>query len=222
VPEADHILHGSAAWDQATRLVVQSRLHDPPKFKFFSPAQARTLEVLTSRLLPQDDRPPGDRVPVAARIDALLTAGEVDGYRKGDQPWPEDWWPVGLASLDVTASALSGVVFADLTENDRDDIILAAAHDTVPGDLWQRLPAPAFIAGAVDQMVSVYYADPRAWAEIGWAGPANPRGYLRTGYGRRDPWEPPAAPTSPAHAPGRAALETSAPDRARRDREGTP
>lgn len=47
--------------------------------------------VLTSRLLPQDDRPTSERLPVAARIDALLAAGEVGGYRRGDQPWPEDW-----------------------------------------------------------------------------------------------------------------------------------
>lgn len=218
----DERIHGSASWDEATRRVVEDRLHHTPDFTFFSPQQARTLEALTCRLLPQDDRPPGNRVPVAARIDALLAAGEADGYRHDNQPWPEDWWQTGLTALDATASAVADAVFADLTDDDRDDILLAAAHDTVPVHLWRRLPAPAFIAGAVDQMVTVYYADPRAWAEIGWAGPANPRGYLRTSYGRRDPWEPPAfrdnpTPASPAPTPPQAAAQ-----RLRPAPDGTP
>jgi hypothetical protein len=45
----------------------------------------------------------------------------------------------------------------------------------------------------VQQVISVYYAHPRAWAEIGWPGPASKRGYMRTGYGRIDPWQPRAA-----------------------------
>ena len=30
---------------------------------------------------------------------------------------------------------------------------------------------------------------PTAWNEIGWGGPASPRGYVRMGYDERDPWE---------------------------------
>ena len=34
-----------------------------------------------------------------------------------------------------------------------------------------------------------YYAHPTAWNEIGFGGPASPRGYVRMGFDRRDPWE---------------------------------
>jgi len=37
--------------------------------------------------------------------------------------------------------------------------------------------------------VSIYYAHPAAWNEIGFGGPASPRGYVRLGFDRRDPWE---------------------------------
>ena len=37
--------------------------------------------------------------------------------------------------------------------------------------------------------VSVYYAHPAAWSEIGFGGPASPRGYVRMQANRRDPWE---------------------------------
>ena len=38
-------------------------------------------------------------------------------------------------------------------------------------------------------IVYAYYAHPTAWNEIGWGGPASPRGYVRMGYNERDPWE---------------------------------
>jgi hypothetical protein len=34
-----------------------------------------------------------------------------------------------------------------------------------------------------------YYSHPHAWSEIGFGGPANPRGYVRIYFDRRDPWE---------------------------------
>jgi hypothetical protein len=38
-------------------------------------------------------------------------------------------------------------------------------------------------------IVEIYYAHPSAWSEIGFGGPASPRGYLRLGTNRRDSWE---------------------------------
>jgi hypothetical protein len=38
-------------------------------------------------------------------------------------------------------------------------------------------------------VVQSYYAHPTAWNEIGWGGPASPRGYVRLQADRRDPWE---------------------------------
>ncbi len=33
------------------------------------------------------------------------------------------------------------------------------------------------------------YSHPHAWSEIGFGGPANPRGYVRMTFDRRDPWK---------------------------------
>ena len=38
-------------------------------------------------------------------------------------------------------------------------------------------------------IVLAYYAHPTAWSEIGWGGPASPRGYVRMDFNKRDPWE---------------------------------
>ncbi len=34
-----------------------------------------------------------------------------------------------------------------------------------------------------------YYSHLVAWSEIGYGGPAYPRGYVRTQMGQLDPWE---------------------------------
>jgi len=38
-------------------------------------------------------------------------------------------------------------------------------------------------------IINAYYGHPTAWSEIGFGGPASPRGYVRMDFDRRDPWE---------------------------------
>ena len=38
-------------------------------------------------------------------------------------------------------------------------------------------------------VAALYYAHPTAWSEIGFGGPASPRGYVRLGFNETDPWE---------------------------------
>jgi hypothetical protein len=37
--------------------------------------------------------------------------------------------------------------------------------------------------------LACFYSHPWAWNEIGFGGPASPRGYVRMAFDRRDPWE---------------------------------
>jgi hypothetical protein len=46
-----------------------------------------------------------------------------------------------------------------------------------------------FAKRLLPDIVMSYYAHPTAWNEIGFGGPASPRGYVRMGFGRCDPWE---------------------------------
>ena len=58
------------------------------------------------------------------------------------------------------------------------------------GEAWGDMPSRLFFTERVlSDVVSAYYAHPTAWSEIGYGGPASPRGYVRLDLGRRDPWE---------------------------------
>jgi hypothetical protein len=58
-------------------------------------------------------------------------------------------------------------------------------------------PAIFFKKRLLHDIATAYYAHPASWNEIGFGGPASPRGYVRMNYDRRDPWE--AAEASPGH-----------------------
>ena len=55
---------------------------------------------------------------------------------------------------------------------------------------WGDLPAGGFFKHhLLKEVVGIYYSHPDAWSEIGFGGPASPRGYARLGPDERDPWE---------------------------------
>ena len=52
------------------------------------------------------------------------------------------------------------------------------------------MPSDAFFKMRMaHDIVLAYYAHPTAWSEIGWGGPASPRGYVRMDFDERDSWE---------------------------------
>ena len=40
-------------------------------------------------------------------------------------------------------------------------------------------PQTFWTSHVIHDVVGAYYAHPAAWSEIGWGGPASPRGYVR-------------------------------------------
>ena len=192
--ESDH-------WEDRTRAVVLHRLQHVPDIQFFTAREARTLDAICARILPQEDREPEQRVPITPFIDQELFDDDTDGFRKADMPWEQDAWKEGLAGIDETSQTRFGSDFIALNAQQQNEVLSAVQSGQAEGGTWQRLPAGDFFGKLVQQIVSVYYAHPTAWAEIGWPGPASRRGYMRTGYGRIDPWQP-----RPAHEVSSVAL----------------
>lgn len=183
-------LSESEMWEDRTRDLVLSRIWDVPALRFFSADEGLLLDAVVDRLVPQDDRAPADRVPVTPWIDSMLAEDDTDGFRKEGMPWDQELWRQALVGLDQTARARYGRPFVELEPAEQDDVLSAVQSGSGEGEVWQDLPADAVFAKVVQEVASVYYAHPSAWAEIGWPGPASKRGYMRTGYGQRDPWQP--------------------------------
>jgi hypothetical protein len=187
-PRAD-ALSQRGHWDDATRQVVLDRVHNVPAFKHFDGRARATLEALCAQVIPQSHRPADKRVPLAAWIDDMCE-GRAEGFRFDNMPPNHVAWERGLEGLDQSAQALFGTYFADLDAGRQVNILEEVRAGRAPGEVWQHLPAQRWWEfTAVRQIAGVYYSHPYAWDEIGFGGPAYPRGYLSLNHGDREPWE---------------------------------
>jgi hypothetical protein len=77
-----------------------------------------------------------------------------------------------------------------LPPEEQDALLCDVQHYRVESRYWGDLPAGGFFLHVLlKQTVGFYYSHPAAWSEIGFGGPASPRGYVRLGFDERDPWE---------------------------------
>jgi gluconate 2-dehydrogenase subunit 3-like protein len=177
------------SWNEQTRRIVDERLQIRDEPQFFTEDEWLTLRAVCSRIVPQ---PPGRErpIPVAAMIDRKLHQGKDDGYRLAEMPPMQQAWRQGLAALDEEAKLRFGACFHELLPGRQDSVLSLVQQGEVRAKGWRRLPAQKFFMKRVQHdAVSAYYAHPTAWNEIGFGGPASPRGYVRMDFNRRDPWE---------------------------------
>lgn len=179
---------GGPSWDDITREVIDQRTGVRGGPRFLSPAEFRTLAALCARILPQ---PPGrPLVPLAAIVDAKLAGNQGDGYRDSCMPPLREAWKRGLAALDAEAQARHQKAFAALPIDQRDALLRDAHAGELSHPAWKGMPPKLFFTRRVlHDIVGAYYSHPQAWSEIGFGGPANPRGYVRLAAGHRDAWE---------------------------------
>lgn len=185
------VLSQQRFWDDATRKVVTDRIEHVPPIRFFSPEEARLLEAVCSHIIPQDDREPESRIPIVPQIDKRLAAHKIPGYRFEDMPPDEDAYRLGLQAIDQIAHHLHGRLYVELSGLEQ-DLILEMLHDGKPPaaeDIWKRVPVQRFWMLLVGDCIEGYYAHPASWDEIGYGGPAYPRGYMRLENGEPEPWE---------------------------------
>lgn len=180
-----------AFWDDATRRVVLDRVNNVPPRRFFSADEARLLEAVCARLLPQDDRDSAHRIPLTPFIDQRLYRGQIDGYRFEGMPSDGDAYHLGLCGIQEIAQALNVAPFEDAEPHDQDRILKSLHDETPPAghEIWKRVPLKPFWSLLMRDVIEAYYAHPWAWDEIGFGGPAYPRGYMRLEHGRPEPWE---------------------------------
>jgi hypothetical protein len=174
----------AAHWDQVTAGVVLARLSIPASFRFFSPAEEAAATALCDRLLGQDSDP---RVPLAQFIDARLAEQETDGWRYEDMPEDGQAWRDSLRGLDAAAQAKFGSNFAECTPADQRELI-QGVQDAGSAD-WHGLHAGHIWSLWTRYACTAYYGHPAAWAEIGFPGPAYPRGYKNASVDGREPFE---------------------------------
>lgn len=183
------VLDSVDAWDDVTAGVVLNRLAPSAGFAFFTPEEVAVAGPLLDLLLNQDTNP---RVPVLALIDARLAAGETDGWHYDELPEDARAWRDTLKFLNDDAQTIHhGRSFAHLISDEQAALLQAVQDLTTDGDTWHDWPATHVWSLWTRYACTAFYSHPWAWNEIGFPGPAYPRGYLNPGINARERWEIP-------------------------------
>jgi hypothetical protein len=174
-PDYD-VLANTSHWDETTRSLVLSRLGDVPPIRFFDAAEERVLRPFCDCVTAQDAEP---RIPALEHVDEKLFSGKRDGFRHAGMPDDGEVWR-------IVARALDGLGFAQLTLDEQHGVCGRFADGEL--DLGGIDCSTAWSV-VMRYTLEAFYSHPWAWNEIGFGGPAYPRGYARLGIGMREPWE---------------------------------
>jgi hypothetical protein len=178
-------------WDAATRKVVLERVTRSIPIRFFTAEEALTMKAVVDRIIPQEDRTPERRIPILPSIDERLYTNRIEGYRYSDMPPDQEAYRLGARAFEQMAQTLYGRTFHELKTIEQEQI-LESVHHAKPQaaqELWSQMNIERFWTLLVSDCCAVYYAHPWAWDEIGFGGPAYPRGYMRLAEGEPEPWE---------------------------------
>jgi hypothetical protein len=176
------------SWDARTRDVIDERLALQLPDGALTATQMATLRVVVQHLCPD---PPGrPATSTLAMVARKIAADHRDGGRHHRLPGTRECWQRGLDALEAEARARYGAAFAALGGDGADAVLRAVSDGDVRAAAWAELPPTLFWSWRLlPDCVSAHWAQPSLWSAMGFGGPAAPRGYVRTGIDRRDPWE---------------------------------
>jgi len=142
---------------------------------------------LLDLLLEQDDVP---RVPILEMIDQRLAVGETDGWHYDDLPEDGEAWRGSLHFLDEDAQRYShGRGLARLNRGEQAAVIQHVQDLSSDEQAWHGWSAKHVWSLWTRYACTAFYSHPWAWNEMGFPGPAYPRGYLNPGIDAREKWE---------------------------------
>ena len=178
-------------WDEATRRVVEDRVHNVPPIRFFNAEELLIMTAVADRHfaagrpaagVPHPDRQPHRRAAV----------------REQDRRLPLRRYAVRSRSVSAWVCVRSTRRRARFTIRPFVDLdpLEAGCHAEIAArrqDAGRRTRSGRrcrSIASGIcwfSDCVEAYYAHPWAWDEIGYGGPAYPRAYMRLEGGCRSP-----------------------------------
>jgi gluconate 2-dehydrogenase gamma chain len=121
-------------------------------WRFFTPAEAHTLEAVCEQIVPGDRDPGARQAGVVHYIDRQLT-GFHRAFREA--------YRSGLAALDETSRAAGGAPFAGLPWDKQTAVLEALEAGKAPGEAWKRVDGRAFFEMVVAHTMQGFYGSPR-------------------------------------------------------------
>ena len=176
------VLSQVEAWDPVTTGVVLRRIGPPPPLRYFTPTEEAIARPLLDLILDQHEDP---RIAVLEMVDARLSELSTDGWHYEDLPPDPEAWSKTLACLDQDAKDRHGQDFASCSEDQQAAMLQAV----VDADTWHGMKAGRVWSLWSRYACTAFFSHPWAWNEMGYPGPAYPRGYKNPGIDSLEPFE---------------------------------
>jgi hypothetical protein len=131
---------------------------------------------------------PGETtVDLARMVDTRLAENQTDGWHYDTMPRDSQAWRASLEAINEDAHEHFGDDFAECTLDQQRELLEAVR--TWGDDRWHGLPPAQVWSLWTRYAATAFYSHPAVWNEIGFGGPAYPRGYKNLGVDKREPFE---------------------------------
>lgn len=183
-----HVMDQKDHWDDHTQKVVGSRLTSQLEHRFLTTLEAETLKRIAGDLV-NEDREEIIKY-IVDYMDQTLSSEWGEGQRKVGVPKAQVLVREGLKAIDKSAEKQYGLQLLALDSPSRLHLLEQLSENQVaPVEDWQPLSQVEVFKKLLSMSIEAYYSHPTIWSEMGYGGPAYPRGYIRTQLGQLDPWE---------------------------------
>ncbi|MBO8164043.1 MAG: gluconate 2-dehydrogenase subunit 3 family protein [Brevibacillus sp.] len=175
-------------WDPHTRQIVAQRRTPVISHSFLTRQEAMLVQTLAGVLT--DEYRQEVLTFVTQHIDQSLNSPVGESQRKAGVPEKKVLYRLGLSGINEASHRLYRRDFIGLKQPEQEELLRRVEKGTVPEtSAWQQVAPQDFFQKLLYDVVNAYYSHPLVWSDIGYGGPAYPRGYVRVEKGLVDPWE---------------------------------
>lgn len=186
-PDYD-VMASEEHWDANTREIVRKRLGPFPEKQFLTEYEAKMLKVIMQHLVYDNREDIFDWI--VYYIDQRLHSEIGEHHRKPNTPAEKMLIREGLNAIDNLSRTIHNKNF--ISTGTQEQFAMLASLQLKKAAIipdWVTIPQKDLFDKLLALIVSAYYSHPTIWSEIGYGGPAYPRGYYRIELGFTDPWE---------------------------------
>lgn len=176
-------------WDACTKEIVLKRLGPFKKCQTLSTGEQQMLKIISEHLV-NDGR---EEITewIISHIDEQVTSKLGEAQRKPESPPKKQLIIDGLKAIDQWSSQIHAHKFLKLDKQAQFELLSSLQKGLLAENgAWSQSWQKDLFKQLVSLVVEAYFSHPWVWSEIGYGGPAYPRGYVRVELGLTDPWEP--------------------------------
>lgn len=175
-------------WDSHTRKIVGLRRMPQVTYKFLKHQEAMLLQIAAGLLM--DETRLEVLTFITQHIDESLASPIGESQRKSGVPEKKTLYRKGLQGIDEICQLLYQTDFMMLKKHQQESVLKRVEKGTAEmTPAWALVSQQDFFVRLLYDVTSACYSHPLVWSDIGYGGPAYPRGYIRVEKGLVDPWE---------------------------------